>query len=79
MVFCKVRSDVLQVKRNSLERHVGIHKYLRQMEDYNPQVTLELWKEIKKAQKIKECSFTSMPHLSQFCVLKGRIRQGEPK
>ena len=49
MVFCKVRSDVLQVKRNSLERHVGIHKYLSQMEDYNPQVTLELWKEIKKA------------------------------
>ena len=49
MVFCKVRSDVLQVKRNSPERHVGIHKYLRQMEDYNPQVTLELWKEIKKA------------------------------
>ena len=72
MVFCKVRSDVLQVKRNSLERHVGIHKYLRQMEDYNPQVTLELWKEIKTAQKITEVFL----HASQILVNSVYLRVG---
>ena len=72
MVFCKVRSDVLQVKKNSLERHVGIHKYLRQMEDYNPQVTLELWKEIKTAQKITGVFL----HASQILVNSVYLRVG---